>query len=34
VKFEGPRRVQWLPDGQAYYFQEKDAFKKVDPKNW
>ncbi len=32
VKFEGLRRVQWLPGGQAYYFQEKDTFKKVDPK--
>lgn len=32
VKFEGTRSVQWTPDGEAYIIQEKDTFKKVDPK--
>ncbi len=32
VRFEGQRRVQWMPDGKAYIIQEKDGFKKVDAK--
>ncbi|MBN2246725.1 MAG: DPP IV N-terminal domain-containing protein, partial [Candidatus Aminicenantes bacterium] len=30
VKFEGMRRIDWLPSGDAYYIYEDDTFKKVD----
>jgi dipeptidyl-peptidase-4 len=31
VKFEGLARVNWTPDGKAYYVFEEDTFNKVDP---
>jgi len=31
VKFEGDRRVEWAPDGEAYIVRKEGTFKKVDP---
>lgn len=31
VKFEGLRRMNWTPDGSAYYVSEKGSFKKINP---